>query len=188
MSQNTPIKVVVIGDSGVGKTCLCSRFSRDSYPADNIPVLDSCVFPVNINKKLLEINLWDTHGSEDYDRLRPLSYPGTNAVLICFSLVDRNSLDNVIYKWQYETRFYCNYGIPIVLVGTKRDLRLNHLASEANFLPITFDEGVQKAQQINAASYCEISSLKGEGVKEAFNEAILGVLKTDPSKGKCVLM
>jgi small GTP-binding protein len=60
----------------------------------------------------------DTAGQEDFDRIRPLSYAGTDVFLVCFSLVSRTSMHNVPYKWIPELRQYCP-DTPIVLVGTK---------------------------------------------------------------------
>eukprot|EP00730_Choanoeca_flexa_P004290 TRINITY_DN11652_c0_g2_i4.p2 TRINITY_DN11652_c0_g2~~TRINITY_DN11652_c0_g2_i4.p2 ORF type:complete len:135 (+),score=17.00 TRINITY_DN11652_c0_g2_i4:363-767(+) len=61
-------------------------------------------------------------GQEDYDRLRPLSYPDTNVLLICFSVDNPDSLENVPYKWVPEVRHFCP-GVPFVLVACKMDLR-----------------------------------------------------------------
>ena len=66
--------------------------------------------------------MWDTAGQEDYDRLRPLSYPKSNCILICFAIDDYDSLYNVPEKWSTEAKQYC-MGVPIVLVATKTDLR-----------------------------------------------------------------
>ncbi|CAG2120866.1 unnamed protein product, partial [Medioppia subpectinata] len=70
----------------------------------------------------LELELWDTAGQEDFDRLRPLSYPDTDVLLLCFSIVSPDSLSNVFEKWVPEVKKFCE-DVPIVLVGTKRDLR-----------------------------------------------------------------
>ncbi len=68
------------------------------------------------------INLWDTAGQEDFDRLRPLSYPQSDVILMCFSVISPASLENVYAKWYPEVHHYIP-DVPIVLVGTKVDVR-----------------------------------------------------------------
>ena len=70
----------------------------------------------------VELALWDTSGMEDYDRLRPLSYPDTSVVLICFAIDSPDSLENIPEKWVPEVRHFCP-NVPIILVGNKKDLR-----------------------------------------------------------------
>jgi hypothetical protein len=63
--------------------------------------------------------LWDTAGQEDYDRLRPLSYPDTDVILMCFSIDSPDSLENIPEKWTPEVRHFCP-NVPIILVGNKK--------------------------------------------------------------------
>lgn len=70
----------------------------------------------------VELALWDTAGQEDYDRLRPLSYPDTDVILMCFSVDSPDSLENIPEKWTPEVKHFCP-NVPIILVGNKKDLR-----------------------------------------------------------------
>ena len=117
-------KLVVVGDGGCGKTSLLFAFTKDTFLDRYVPtVFENHVARVHIDGKPVDLALWDTAGQEDYDRLRPLSYPESNVVLICYAVDKRTSLENVAGKWQDEVRRYCGPGVPVILVACKTDLR-----------------------------------------------------------------
>lgn len=128
-----------------------------------------------VDGKLISLGLWDTAGQEDYDRLRPLSYPQTNVFIIAFSLVSPSSFENVKTKWYPEISHHAP-GTCIILVGTKLDLRTDPdtLAqlSQRRQSPITYMQGVQMAKDIGAIKYLECSALTQNGLKNVFDEAI----------------
>ena len=116
-------------------------------------------------------------GQEDYDRLRPLSYPQTDVFLVAFSLISRASFDNVKAKWYPELKHHCP-GVPIILVGTKLDLRSDPATVQKlrekspPTTPITFEEGLDMQKAIFATKYFECSALTQKGLKNVFDEAI----------------
>lgn len=116
-------KLVIVGDGACGKTCLLIVFSKGTFPEVYVPtVFENYVADVEVDGKHVELALWDTAGQEDYDRLRPLSYPDSHVILICFAIDSPDSLDNVQEKWISEVLHFCQ-GHPIILVGCKKDLR-----------------------------------------------------------------
>jgi len=165
------IKCVIVGDGAVGKTCLLITYSTNAFPGDEyIPtIFDNYVAKVMVNNVSIQLNLWDTAGQEDYDRLRPMSYPQTQIFLICYSVDSKTSLANVSKKWAPEIRHYCP-NTPVILVATKIDLRSDDRKM------ISASEGKSMADEVKAAEYLECSARTGEGVQGVFEQAIRTVL------------
>ena len=190
-----PIKCVVVGDGAVGKTCLLISYTQNSFPGEYVPtVFDNYTVILNVDEKPVMLNLWDTAGQEDYDRLRPLSYPETEVFLLCFSIVSPSSFKNAQKKWHPELTSHCP-NTPIILVGTKLDLRNDKETIErlqANGLqPVTRQEGTKMAEEIGARNYIECSALTHENLAVVFNEAVAVILrpnKPEPKKKPCIVL
>lgn len=210
-----PLKLVFIGDGTVGKTCLLISFTTDYFPGDYVPTVsverkqnnrnlpfisfyffssnrfDNYTSNIVVDNVPVSLGLWDTAGQEDYDRLRPLSYPQSDVFVLCFSVTSRNSFENVTIKWVPEIRHYCPEK-PIVLCGnerktthsnsitvnnsrfffegTKVDLRVDndnprHFDDE-HFPFISRDEGQRLAKKIHAKKYVECSALTRKGLED----------------------
>lgn len=154
---------------------------------------------VEVDGKHVELALWDTAGQEDYDRLRPLSYPDSHVILICFAVDSPDSLDNVqekvcaspnppfvhfdsisYPKWISEVMHFCA-GLPIILVGCKKDLRRDPRVVEelrkTSQRPVTPEE-VSPAVRHNL--YCLVICVLGNGCgKQDWSEALPRVLSTN---------
>ncbi|KAG8199877.1 hypothetical protein JTE90_015868 [Oedothorax gibbosus] len=185
-------KLVIVGDGACGKTCLLIVFSKDQFPEVYVPtVFENYVADIEVDLKQVELALWDTAGQEDYDRLRPLSYPDTDVILMCFSIDSPDSLENIMEKWNPEVRHFCP-NVPIVLVGNKKDLRqdtstIKELAKMKQE-PVKPEEGRSMAEKINAFGYLECSAKTKEGIREVFEMATRAALQVKKKKKKkCIL-
>ena len=107
-------KLVIVGDGASGKTCLLIAFSKGNFPDVYVPtVFENYVADLEVNGIMYEIGLWDTAGQEDYDRLRVLSYPDTDVVLITYSIDSSESYECVRSKWIHEVRYFCP-NVPVI--------------------------------------------------------------------------
>ncbi|XP_030302428.1 rho-related GTP-binding protein RhoQ isoform X3 [Calypte anna] len=142
------LKCVVVGDGAVGKTCLLMSYANDAFPEEYVPtVFDHYAVSVTVGGKQYLLGLYDTAGQEDYDRLRPLSYPMTDVFLICFSVIDLRD-------------------------DPKTLARLNDMKEK----PISVEQGQKLAKEIGAYCYVECSALTQKGLKTVFDEAIIAIL------------
>jgi small GTP-binding protein len=123
----------------------------------------------------------DTAGQEDYDRLRPLSYPHTDVFMVMFSTVSPVSFQNIRNKWIPEIRHF-QPDAAIVLVGTKVDIRddaeTKEFLAAKRLLPVTPEDGARLAHEIGATKYCEISAKQQLGLTECFEACCRAVLQT----------
>ncbi|ELP84242.1 Rho GTPase, putative [Entamoeba invadens IP1] len=189
-----PIKVVVVGDGTVGKTCLLISYIKNSFPRTYLPtVFDNYLTTVKFKKQNISMELWDTAGQEEFDRIRPLSYKDTDVFILCFAVDNDRSIKNLTSKWVPEVKHHCASG-KLLVVGTKTDLRssaehqLKLQQSGGSF--VTAAEGEELATKIGAIGFCECSALTQDGLHEVFNKAIEATLNIKDVKEKkiCCLL
>ena len=158
-------------------------------------VFENYVTDCRVDGKSVQLALWDTAGQEDYERLRPLAYSKAHVILIGFSVESPDSFENVKAKWAEEARDRCP-GVPLILVGLKKDLRDDPLAIEEMRRKsqrfIGLKEGNDMKEMIGARKYIECSSLTGEGVDDVFEAATRAAMITGgperQSGGCCVIL
>ncbi|CAN1327293.1 Rac-like GTP-binding protein 7 [Linum perenne] len=198
MSTARFIKCVTVGDGAVGKTCMLISYTSNTFPTvtglisfffplqDYVPtVFDNFSANVVVDGSTVNLGLWDTAGQEDYNRLRPLSYRGADVFLLAFSLISRASYENIHKKWIPELRHYAP-NVPIVLVGTKLDLRddKQYLIDHPGATPITAAQGEELRKMVGAVAYIECSSKTQQNVKTVFDAAIKIALRPPKPKKK----
>jgi len=179
------IKVALVGDGTVGKTCLlmsyvCQAFLEDYVPTmfDNFSVIES------VDGELVNVILWDTAGQEDYETIRTTTcFPNTHVFILCFSVVHPDSFHNIKQKWLEELKKACP-DTPYILVGTKTDLRSDEETvkklQEKNKEPITAKMGQKRAKEIKALAYLECNAKDIKSVNEIFAQSLKIVM--DPLK------
>jgi len=185
-------KLVIVGDGACGKTCLLIVFSKDQFPEVYVPtVFENYVADIEVDGRQVELALWDTAGQEDYDRLRPLSYPDTDVILMCFSIDSPDSLENIPEKWTPEVKHFCP-NVPIILVGNKRDLRndegTKHELAKMKQAPVAVEEAKAMAEKIGAYNYLECSAKTKDGVRDVFECATRAALIQKKKKSKCAIL
>ena len=173
-----------VGDGAVGKTSMLVSYTTNKFPEEHVPtVFDNYKAEVMVDNTQYTLGLWDNAGQEDYDHLRPLSYPGTDIFIVVFSVTSPNSFENVKAKWVPELRKR-SPGTPFILVGSKTDCRPQ--APEV----VSFDTANKVCSQLKGAKYCECSSRTQEGLKQVFDSAIQCVLqnRNKRKKSSCSIM
>ncbi|WOL18166.1 rac-like GTP-binding protein 5 [Canna indica] len=159
---------------------------REILRSDYVPtVFDNFSANVVVDGNTVNLGLWDTAGQEDYNRLRPLSYRGADVFLLAFSLISKASYENVAKKWIPELKHYAP-GVPIILVGSKLDLRddKQFFIDHPSASPISTAQGEELKKQIAAAAYIECSAKTQQNIKGVFDSAIKVVLQPPNQKKK----
>ena len=167
-------------------------YTTNAFPVDYIPtVFDNYSANVLFDGREINLSIWDTGGGEEYDRLRPITYRGTEVFVICFSITSPNSFEQVKLKWYPEIKDHCP-NVPILLIGTKIDLREDTTTisqlMEKGLAVISYQQGSILANEIGAIKYLECSALNQIGLKELFEEAMRAVPPKEAKKSKCSLM
>jgi len=118
------IKVALVGDGTVGKTCMLMSYVCQAFMEDYVPTMfDNFSAIEEIDGEMVNVILWDTAGQEDYETIRITTcFPNTHVFILCFSVVHPDSFHNIKQKWLEELK-KASPDTPFILVGTKTDLR-----------------------------------------------------------------
>ena len=191
MTTMKKLKGVVVGDGAIGKTCMLISHTSNEFPREYVPSYSGYFSAYAIvDERQIFFELYDTAAQEEYDRLRPLSYPGTDVFFVCFSLVSPNSFENVKTRWIPEIILHMP-NAKIILVGTKLDLRddpntIQNLA-ERKLEPVSYERALKMQKEIGAYKYIECSALTQKNLNQVFDEGVRSVIQKtikDPKNKK----
>ena len=164
LNTSIVLKILLLGNGTVGKTSLINRYLKNAYNPVYLTTIgiDQSIKYISVNNKHIKLSIWDTAGQEQFRTIAKSFYNKTDAVILCFDLTEKESLDSISY-WidQLCNKIELNK-IGIVLVGTKLDL--------TDFEKVEgISEEVNKYIEKYNIKYFKTSSLSGTNVKEVFN-------------------
>lgn len=157
-------KVVLIGDSGVGKSNLLSRFTRNEFSLESKSTIgvEFATRSIEVDDKTIKAQIWDTAGQERYRAITSAYYRGAVGALLVYDIAKHLTYENV-ERWLKELRDHADANIVIMLVGNKSDLR--HLRA------VTTEEAKAFSEK-NSLSFIETSALDSTNVETAFTNIL----------------
>ena len=163
-------KVLLIGDSGVGKSCLLLKYTDNTYNESYISTIgvDFKIKTETINGKRIKLQIWDTAGQERFRTITSSYYRGAHAIIVVFDLTDSESFSNVEKMWLKEIERFVSNSHIVILVGTKCDAPSNKKCIDREY--------IDKFAKLHKMKYVETSSKTGIGVNEVFNQVCINLL------------
>ena len=160
-------KIITLGESGIGKTSLIKRFAHDIFEENRVPtiIVDFLIKVLDIENKIIKIQLWDICGSERFKTVIPSYYRNADGAIAAYDISDKRSFDRVKF-WVNEVKKHPEIKTNVVIVGTKCDI----LDRE-----VTEEEGKKLADELGV-KYFETSAKTGYNVNEAYNFLIKNII------------
>ena len=158
--EDYKIKLIIVGDSGVGKTNLISRFAEDKFELNSKATIgvEFIYKTLKINDEIFKIEIWDTAGQERYKSISSAYYKGAKGAIIVYDITSETSFNN-IDLWINEVQMKVTNDLQIMIIGNKTDLYKER--------KISVEKGIEKAKSLNLNLF-EASALDKTNVNDAF--------------------
>ncbi|BFZ57285.1 GTP-binding protein [Savitreella phatthalungensis] len=155
------MKLLVIGDSGVGKSCLLLRFSEDSFTPSFITTIgiDFKIKNITLDDKRVKLQIWDTAGQERFRTITTVYYRGAQGILLVYDVTAASSFDNV-KTWFSNIQEHAAEDVSVILIGNKCDC-------DPASRQVTYEQGKQLADSLGI-QFVEASAKTNVGVEDAF--------------------
>lgn len=159
----TELKVVLVGETEVGKTCIVKREVTGQFDDKSLSTLGASFTskPMTVGDTNVILQIWDTAGQEKYRGMTPMYYHGVHVVIVVYSITNRSSFDE-LGRWINDIRNNAPEDAKIILVGNKTDLEIDRAVSQ--------EEGKEKADY-HGALFLEVSAKTGDGIGDIFTTA-----------------
>ncbi|KAI0077989.1 ras-domain-containing protein [Panus rudis PR-1116 ss-1] len=174
-TTNSPVvnvKLLLIGNSSVGKSSLLLRFSDQQWlPEDEASAtigVDFRVHKMDVKGKKVKLSIWDTAGQERFRTITSSYYRGAQGIILVYDVANRESFD-ALPRWYSELETYVSPSVVKIIVGNKVDKEFSR--------QVTYSEGQQFAQRMNSL-FIEASAKTAVGVREAFEEVVAKIIDT----------
>ena len=166
-------KLLIIGESGVGKTCLLLRFTDDSFTANHLTTIgiDFKIKIINLEEKQIKLQIWDTAGQERFRTITKTYYKGAHGIILTYDVTDENSFKN-IRNWVKQIEQNAQNNVCKVLVGNKCDREDRK---------ISYEEGAKLASEFKM-QFFETSAKSNYNVNETFTFLTKEILNTSDPK------
>lgn len=165
-------KIVLVGDTGVGKSCLLMRFADDGFNDRMTATIgvDFRIRSMQVDGKHIKLQIWDSAGQERFRALTASYYRGAHAVAVVFDLSRYNSIDTVSDTWLDEIDKHCGRDVRKILIGNKSDLVAKRQVT---------DEHANSVAKTNNMFYVETSAKTSHNVYEAFKSIVTDIVQHD---------
>jgi Ras-related protein Rab-1A len=153
-------KILLIGNSGVGKSSLLLRFADDTFTDNFMPTIgvDFKIRTLEVDGRTIKLQIWDTAGQERFKTITSSYYKGAHGIIVVYDITDKESFKN-IDTWMNEVEKHASDNVSRILVGNKNDMEESRQVST--------DEGKELADQYNIR-FMETSAKESANVEEAF--------------------
>lgn len=153
-------KVIIIGDSGIGKTVLITRFCESTFKESYVATIgvDFKIKTMTLDNRRYKLQIWDTAGQERFKNITQTYYKGAAGIVLTYSIVDRSSFEN-IDRWMTQIESNAPVDVSKILLATKSDLNYER--------QVQTEEGMALAKKHNMR-FMEVSAKSGTNVKEGF--------------------
>ena len=177
INKEIDVKVVLLGESGVGKSCIILRYTNDQYSDNNLSTIlcstESKLVSLNNNNDLVKFNIWDTAGQEKFRAISRINYRDADVIILVFDITSPESFQCLKEYWYPQVKENAPKCALLALVAAKCDLK--------NDLKIDLTAAKTYAEEIKAM-FKETSSLSNSGINELFQEIAEKILTSDNFK------